>query len=98
MAEEDVLVATADSPVQLSDHEKKRKLGDLEIEAPEPLSGVDLEGKRDGDGNDGNADQDEGDESELKRPRLEDNVEQPGLGISFSGLGISFSLNEFHVF
>lgn len=79
------MIAAAGSPAQLSDHDKKRKLEDLETDAPEPLSGVDSRSKDDGDNSDGNAEEEEGDESELKRQRLEgnaDNNDQPdGLGI-----------------
>ncbi|XP_027090108.1 uncharacterized protein [Coffea arabica] len=73
MADEEVMVAAAGSGVQLSDHEKKRKLEDLETDVPEPLSGVDSHAKVDAD-KDGNAEEDD-ELADLKRQRVEDNAE-----------------------
>lgn len=68
-------IAVAGSPVQSSDHEKKRKLEDLEANAPEPLAAVDSDTKPEPETEE-NAEKP--DESELKRPRLEDNENNNG--------------------
>ncbi|CAI9117146.1 OLC1v1018488C1 [Oldenlandia corymbosa var. corymbosa] len=99
MAEEDVMVAAPEAPgVQLpTDHEKKRKLGDLETEAPEPLSGIDSNSQRNnGDGvHVENADQkeDADNESELKRPRLDDSVEEPAAPAPENGFKVEENPN-----
>lgn len=72
MAEEGVSIAVGGSP---SDHEKKRKLEDLEANAPEPLNPADSDSKSEPENQEKVG---EADESELKRPRFESNEDNNG--------------------
>lgn len=65
-------IAVSGSP---SDHDKKRKLEDLEANAPEPLNGTDSDSKAEPENQEK---VEEADESELKRPRLEGNENNGG--------------------
>lgn len=74
MAEEGVAIAVGGSP---SDHDKKRKLEDLEANAPEPLNNADSDSNSKAEPeNQDNVE--EADESELKRPRFEGNENNSG--------------------
>lgn len=67
-------IAVGGSP---SDHEKKRKLEDLEANAPEPLNSADSDSKA-GPENQDNDNVEEADESEPKRLRFEGNENDSG--------------------
>lgn len=93
MAEEEVVVAVA-SPTP-TDH--KRKHEDLEPDAPEPPPTT-VNGTEWGKGDDERVEEENGaaagsDESEAKRPRLEENPD--GLGIPFISLCLFVFLRVF---